>query len=114
MCSARSLYSVMVHSVAQLAQKIGVRMAMGALPADVLGLVVRQGMILTLNGVVIGVAVALAVTRLASSLLVQVSAADPLVFVGGSLFLLAVALAASYLPALQATRIDPNDALRCQ
>ena len=110
MCSARSLYSVMVHSVAQLAQKIGVRMAMGALPADVLRLVVRQGMILTL----IGVAVALAVTRLASSLLVQVSAADPLVFVGGSLFLLAVALAASYLPALQATRIDPNDALRCQ
>ena len=56
----------------------------------------------------------LAVTRLAASQLVQVSANDPLVFIGGSLFLTAVALAANYLPAYRATRIDPNEALRCQ
>jgi putative ABC transport system permease protein len=80
----------------------------------VLVLVVQRGMRLTLCGVAIGVAVALAVTWLAASLLVHVSATDPLVFVGASLFLAAVALAANYLPAHRATRIDPIDALRTE
>jgi len=71
-------------------------------------------MSLTLVGVAVGVVAALAVTRLASSLLVQVSATDPLVFLAASLFLAAVALAANYLPARRATHIDPNEALRSE
>jgi predicted permease len=112
--AATGLYSVMAYSVAQRTQEIGIRMALGAKPADVLRMVVRSGMRLTLIGVAIGVVVALALMRLAASLLVHVSASDPLVFIGATLFLAAVALAASYLPALRATRIDPNDALRCE
>jgi len=110
--AATGLYSVMAYSVAQRTREIGLRMALGARPMDVLALVVRRGMRLTLFGVAIGVVAALAVTRLASSLLVQVSATDPLVFLAASLFLAAVALAANYLPARRATHIDPNEALR--
>jgi len=112
--AATGLYSVMAYSVAQRTQEIGIRMALGAQPGDVLRLVVREGMLLTGIGLTIGAGVALAVTRLAASQLVQVSANDPLVFVGASLFLTAVALAANYLPARRAMRVDPNEALRCQ
>jgi len=112
--AATGLYCLMAYAVAQRTQEIGIRMALGAQPADVLGLVVRQGMALTLIGVAVGAVAAFAVMRLAASQLVHVSANDPLIFVGASLFLAAVALAANYLPALRATRIDPNDALRCQ
>ena len=112
--AATGLYSVMAYSVAQRTQEIGIRMALGARPADVLGMVVRGGMRLTLIGVAVGVVLALALMRLAASLLVHVSASDPVVFAGATLFLAAVALLASYLPALRATRIDPNDALRCE
>ena len=108
------LYSLMAYAVAQRTQEIGIRMALGAQPADVLRLVVRQGMGLTLIGVAVGAAAALALMRLAANQLVHVSAADPLIFGGASLFLAAIALAANYLPARRATRIDPNDALRCQ
>jgi len=112
--AATGLYSVMAYSVAQRTREIGLRMALGARPMDVLALVVRRGMRLTLVGVAIGAVAALAVTRLASSLLVHVSATDPLVFAAASLFLAAVALAANYLPARRATRIDPNEALRSE
>jgi len=112
--AATGLYSVMAYAVAQRAQEIGIRMALGAQRADVLALVVRRGMGLTLVGLGIGVAASLVVMRLASSQLVQVSAADPLVFVAASLFLAIVALAANYFPARRATRIDPNAALRCE
>ena len=112
--AATGLYSVVAYSVAQRTREIGLRMALGARPADVLALVVRRGMRLTVVGVAIGVVGALAVTRLAGSLLVHVSATDPLVFGAASLFLAAVALAANYLPARRATRIDPNEALRCE
>ena len=108
------LYGVMAYSVAQRTQEIGIRMALGARPADVLSQVVREGMRITLVGIAGGVVAALALMRLASSLLVQVSATDPLIFAGGSLFLAAVALAASYLPARRATRVDPCDALRAE
>jgi predicted permease len=112
--AATGLYGVTAYSVAQRTQEIGIRMALGARPADVLALVVRRGMCLTLVGVAIGLVAALAVTRLAASLLVHVSATDPVVFTTASLFLAAVALAANYLPARRAMRIDPNEALRCE
>jgi predicted permease len=112
--AAVGLYGVMAYSVSQRIQEIGIRMALGARPRDVLALTVGQGMRLTLLGLAAGVLVALAVTRVLTGLLVHVSATDPLIFAGASLFLAAVALAASYLPARRATRIDPNVALRCQ
>jgi len=99
------LYSLMAYAVAQRTQEIGIRMALGAQSADVLGLVVRQGMGLTLVGVAVGAAAALALMRLAASQLVHVSASDPLIFGGASLFLAAIALAANYLPARRALPI---------
>jgi predicted permease len=112
--AATGLYSVMAYSVAQRTQEIGIRMALGAQTGDVIGLVLRRGMNLTLIGVSAGVAMALAVTRLMASLLIHVSATDPVVFIGATLFLGAVGLTANYLPARRATRIDPNQALRSQ
>jgi putative ABC transport system permease protein len=98
--------------VAQRTREIGLRMALGARTADVLALVMRRGLLLTLTGVAIGVVGALAVTRLAASLLVHVSASDPLVFGSATLFLAVVALLANYLPARRATHVDPSEALR--
>jgi ABC-type antimicrobial peptide transport system permease subunit len=111
--AATGLYSVRAYSVARRTREIGLRMALGAQPGDVLALVMRRGIRLTLLGVGSGVLAALAVTRLAASLLVHVSATDPLVFAAATLFLAAVALTANYLPARRAARIDPNVALRC-
>lgn len=90
----------MAHSVAEPTQEIGVRLALGARPADVVKLVVRQGM--TFIGVAIGAGLALAGTRLVGNLLVHISASDPLVFVTAPLFLTAIAFAANYLPARRA------------
>jgi predicted permease len=112
--AAVGLYSVMAYAVSQRTHEIGIRMALGARPRDVLGMVVRQGMVLTLAGLAAGVGVALAATHLVASMLVNVSATDPLVFAGAALFLGLVALAASFLPARRATRIDPIVALRHQ
>jgi predicted permease len=112
--AAVGLYSVVAYSITQRTHEIGIRVALGAKSSDVVGLVVRQGMGLTVVGLLVGVLAAAAVTRLAAGLLVNVSATDPLIFAGGALFLAAIALAASCVPALRATRIDPNTALRCQ
>ena len=110
--AAAGLYSVMAYSVTQRTREIGIRMALGARPGDVIRLVMRQSLAATLAGLAVGFAAALAVTRLAASLLVHISATDPAVFAGATLFLMLVAALAGYIPAHRATRIDPNAALR--
>ncbi len=112
--AAAGLYSVMAYAITQRTQEIGIRMALGAKSRDVLLMVLRQGMLMTLAGLAIGIAAALAVTRLVSGALVDVSATDPLVFGGGALFLAAIAAVACYVPARRAMRIDPNVALHWQ
>jgi len=106
------IYGVMSWTVGQRTREIGIRMAMGAEPADVLKLVLWQGMVPVLMGVAAGLAIALASARLVSGLLFGVSAADPATFALVPAVLAAVAVLASWLPARRATRIDPLVALR--
>jgi putative ABC transport system permease protein len=108
------IYGVMSYSVSQRTRELGLRMALGADGRDVLKLVVRQGMALAAVGVAIGLALAFAVTRLASNLLIGVAAHDPLVFAGIPLLLILAALAASVQPAWRAARVDPTVALRVE
>jgi putative ABC transport system permease protein len=106
------IYGVLAYFVTQHTSEIGVRQALGATPRNILFLVVKKGMGLTLIGVVIGLAASFALTRLMSSLLFGVNAADPLTFVTVPLVLALVALVACLIPARRATRIDPLVALR--
>ncbi len=110
--TAAGLYGVMSYIVAQRTREIGMRMALGASGRQVLGMVFGQAGRVTAVGIGIGVAGALALTRLMSSLLFGVSAADPLIYAAVSVLLAAVALAAVAVPASRATRIDPLRALR--
>jgi putative ABC transport system permease protein len=109
--AAIGIYGVMAYSVTQRTQEIGLRMALGAQKSDVLALVIRQGMALTVIGVVVGLAGAIALSRVIGNLLYGVTATDPATFVAIPLLLLIVALLACYLPARRAARLDPTRAL---
>lgn len=112
--AAVGIYGVMSYSVAQQTREIGIRMALGAQRSDVLKMTVKQGLKLVGLGLVIGLVAAFILTRVMATLLFGISATDPLTFFSISLVLLAVAILASYIPALRATRVDPMIALRAQ
>jgi predicted permease len=112
--AAVGVYGVIAYSVEQRANEIGLRIALGAQARDVIRLVLRQGLSLTLLGVLLGLAGAYGVTRLINSLLFGVSATDPLTFIVISLLLVTVALLACWIPARRATKVDPIVALRCE
>ncbi|HTL80012.1 MAG TPA: FtsX-like permease family protein, partial [Candidatus Babeliales bacterium] len=109
--AAIGIYGVMAYSVTQRTQEIGIRMALGAQKSDILRLVVRQGMTLTLIGVIAGVAGAFVLTRMIANLLFGVSASDPATFTAIALLLIFVSLIACYLPAWRAARLNPTVAL---
>ncbi len=108
------IYGVMSYAVTGRTREIGVRMALGAQPGNVLGLVMRDGITVTFVGLLLGLALALAATRVLGSQLYGVGTTDTLTFVSVSVLLAAVALAASYIPAQRAMKIDPMVALRCE
>jgi len=110
--AAIGLYGVLAYIVTQRTQEIGIRMALGAQQVDVLKLVLHQGMTLTAIGIVAGLAGALALTRLMSSLLYDMKPFDPATFAAVSLLLTAVAFFACWLPARRAARVDPMGGLR--
>jgi putative ABC transport system permease protein len=110
--AAIGIYGVMAYAVAQRTHEIGIRMALGAQVIDVMKLIVKDGMVLAVIGVVIGLGGAWGLTRFLSSLLVGVSATDGLTLSAVSLGLILVALLACYMPARRATKVDPLVALR--
>jgi ABC-type antimicrobial peptide transport system permease subunit len=106
------IYGVISYAVSQRTREIGVRMALGAQRFDVRRMVVREGLVLTGIGIVLGLSVALALSRMMSSLLFGVGAMDPMTYGAVAVGLGAVAVAASYLPASRASRLDPAVTLR--
>jgi ABC-type antimicrobial peptide transport system permease subunit len=106
------IYGVLAYLVGRRTQEIGIRMALGAAPADVLRAVLGQGLRLSALGIAAGIVAALGVTRVLSKLLFGVTPTDPVTFLSVIVLLLAVASAASYIPARRAMKIDPILALR--
>jgi len=112
--AAVGIYGVMSYLVTQRTREIGIRIALGAGSADVLSLVVRRGATLALAGIAIGVAGALASTRVLATLLYEVKPGDPSTYITIAAVLAAVALLASYIPARRASSVDPSSALRAE
>src|SRR6266545_4948888 len=112
--SAIGIYGVIGYSVAQRTHEIGVRMALGAERVDVLRLVVQEGMVMAAGGVTLGLAGAAMLSQVMTTLLFGITARDPLTFALGGGTLLVVALCASYIPAVRATRVEPITALRAE
>jgi ABC-type antimicrobial peptide transport system permease subunit len=112
--AALGLYGVIAGRVAERTREIGLRSALGATPQQILGLVLRQGMTLAAFGVAIGLAGAAAATQGLESLLYEVTALDPITYGAVIALMVAVAAAASWLPAARAARVDPTVALRAE
>jgi predicted permease len=112
--AALGLYGVVSHGVAQQRREIGIRMALGARASDVLGHVVRQALVMVVGGLVVGVAAAVALTRVTQSLLFQVDAMDPLAFAAAAAAMATIGVVAALVPARRATRVDPTTALRSE
>jgi len=110
--AALGLFGVLAHAVSRRTQELGVRLALGALPRDLLLMVMSEGVRLTTAGIGLGIVGALLFTRIISSLLFGVSSTDPAVYLAIPALLLIVATLACYLPARRATRLDPMVALR--
>jgi ABC-type antimicrobial peptide transport system permease subunit len=114
MLATTGVFGVMAYSVSRRTKEFGVRVALGATAGGVLRMVLGQGLRTILTGVCIGIAGALALTRTISSMLFGVTPTDPATFVGVTALLIAAALAACYLPARRATKVDPTEALRAE
>jgi ABC-type antimicrobial peptide transport system permease subunit len=110
--AAVGIYGVMAYRVSQRTREIGIRMALGARQEAVVGMVVRQGLLLAVTGLGIGLAGAFAVTRLMASILFGVNPNDPPTFIGVAVILAGTALLACWIPATRAARLDPMVALR--
>jgi ABC-type antimicrobial peptide transport system permease subunit len=106
------LYGLLSYEVSRRTREIGIRMALGAQPESVLKLVLRQGVVLAIIGAAVGIGVALGVTRYLASMLYNVHANDPVTMIAVAILLMLVALAACYVPARRAMRVDPIVALR--
>jgi hypothetical protein len=112
--AALGLYSVMAYSVAQRTSEIGIRVALGAQPIDVIAMVVRQGLGFAAAGLLVGIASALALARMASAMFETLQPADPGVYLAAAFFTLIVALASMAIPSWRALRVEPMVALRSQ
>jgi ABC-type antimicrobial peptide transport system permease subunit len=112
--AAVGIYGVIAYLVSQGRREIGIRIALGAMPRDILRLVLGQGSALTLAGVIVGLAGAFGFARFISSLLFGITATDALTFTAVPLLLIMIALLATYIPARRAARVDPVITLRCE
>ena len=112
--AAVGVYGLMSFSVVARTREIGIRLALGAQPRQILIGIMREGLLLALAGIAIGLAIAVLAARVIASFLFAVGAGDPLTFAAVALLLLVVALAASYIPSRRALRVDPIAALRAE